>query len=667
VDPRPNLSLAELNRALLVGLLPELDAPGQPVLLGCDDSSLRALLGGPDPAGTLVTAMNSELPVNTGAGFRPAVNAAAAFDRLPRPRPEPPPQMAALCVSVLAASRMDYTEEHHTSAYYTHLLDLLGISGQPDWPYVPAFDELAERGFAQLADWLAVDQAGARGRLLLPAAASPRYVGVPVSQTLLRGRDRRLLSEFFWRYRRALDASWNPSRLVRLWGGRHQLTAPAQRHLEDRRIAGQLTAALQSAYRSWDGTRADPDSDQVVWPGQLRLGVNPTRAVLHLTVRAFTNPAEIDAPDGGAVFEVAAYPVETIIPLDWLDVASAGPLRVPVNGTDGLLEVLDSPTMLVELTDAGLESVPQARGRPVWALTRDPQLTGLPLPPARFHRQPLPVGWKLMVDLTNDELPDDLRSPGPDPDPGSDQDGELVGGLPLARGVWLLDHPPAVRSDLREPALLTVDDRQDGYLDPGETRPLDRLTHVAGVHAVNLGEVFDADFQLTAEGLREGIGALSWDLGHPALLRHGPRPDGHPLSGQGPTVTGAVITGMPDIGWNPPVLLRGGGTVHAIRVDGRVTAHWPAPAPAWQRHAGLADDSSPEWSVEDDGTIVWLCVEHPTRARVISVRDRSVVTSDDALDTAWEFGQATLIDLTAGGADERWAQLVELAGEDAED
>jgi hypothetical protein len=667
VDSRSGLTLADVNRALLDGLLPELDTPGRPVLVGCDDTALRSVLGGPDPAGTLVAGMNAELPVTTSAGFQTAVKAAAAFDRIPRPRPEPPPQLAALCVCVLAASRMDYTEEHHTSAYYTHLLDILGISGQPDWPYVPYFDGLTERGFAQLADWLAGDQAGARGRLLLPVDPSPRYVGVPVSQTLLRGRDRRLLSEFFWRYRRALDAGWNPSRLVRIWGGRHQLTAPAQRHLEDRRIARQLTAALRSAYRSWDGARADPDSGQVVWSGRLRLAVNPTRAALHLTVPAFTSPAEIVTPDGGGVLPVAAYPVETIIPLDWLDAAGAGPVRVPVNGADGLLEVLDSPTMLFELTDAGLESVPQAGERPVWALTCDPPLTGLPLPPARFHRQPLPAGWKLIVDLGDDELPDDLRSPGPDPDPGSDQDGELVGGLPLARGVWLLDHPPAVRSHLTEPALLTVDDRQEGDLDPGQTRPLDGIAHVAGVHTVNLGDAFDVEFELTAQGLRQGIGELRWDLGHPALLRHGPRPDGHPLSGQGPTITGAVITGTPDVGWNPPVLLRGGGTVHAIRSDGRVTAHWPAPAPAWQRHAGLADDSSPEWSVEDDGTIVWLCVEHPARPRVINVRDGPVVRSDDALDTVWEFAQATIIDLTGGGADARWAHLVEQAGENAED
>jgi hypothetical protein len=665
VDPRPILTLADLNRALLNGLLPQLDTPGRPVLLGCDDSALHSVLGGPNPSSTLVITMSSALPVTTSTGFRPAVVAAAAFDRLPRPRQEPPPHLAALCVCVLASSRMDYTEEHHTSAYYTHLLGILSIAPQPEWPYIAGFDDLAESGFQRLAEWLADDQAGSRGRLLLPRDPSPRYVGVPVSQTLLRGRDRRMLSEFFWRYRRALDAGWNPARLARIWGGRHQLTAPAQRHLEDRRITRQLTAALQSAYRSWDGTRADPDSGQTVLPAQVRLAVNPTRAALHFTVPAFVSPAEIVAPNH-AVLEVAAYPVETIIPLDWLAAANAGPLRVSVAGTDGLLEVLDSPTMLFELTEAGLELVPQATDRPVWALTCDPQLTRLPLPPARFHRQQLPNGWKLLVDLVDDELPDDLRSPGPEPHTSDEEEGELVGGLPLGRGVWLLDHPPSVRNNLPEPASLTVDDRQAGDLNPGEIRALDWIAHDAGVHAVNLGDVFDAELELSDHGPREGVAELRWDLGHPSLLRHGPRLDGHPLGGQGPMIAGAVVTGAPDIRWNPPVLLRGGGTVHAIRADGRVSAHWPAPAPAWQRHAGLADDSNSEWSVEDDGSIVWLCVEHPTRARVISVRDRPIVCSDDALDTVWEFAHATVIDLTAEGAGRRWAELVEHAGEDAE-
>ena len=214
----------------------------------------------------------------------------------------------------------------------------------------------------------------------------------------------------------------------------------------------------------------------------------------------------------------------------------------------------------------------------------------MPSPPTRFHRWPPPAGWKLIVDLADDEVPDDLRSLDRIPTRAPIRTVSSSEGSPLARGVWLLDHPPAVGSHLPEPALLTVDDRQEGDLDPGQTRPLDGIAHVAGVHTVNLGDAFDVEFELTAQGLRQGIGELRWDLGHPALLRHGPRPDGHPLSGQGPTITGAVITGTPDVGWNPPVLLRGGGTVHAIRSDGRVTAHWPTPAPAWQRHAGLADD-----------------------------------------------------------------------------
>jgi hypothetical protein len=660
VDPQPVLTLLELNQALLNGLLPVQDTPGQSVLLGCDDSSLRAVIGGNDPVGTLVAVLQAGQPVTTATGFAAALAAAAEFDRQPRPRPGPPPQLAALCVCVLAASRMDYTEHHHTSAYYTHLLDLLGVTGQPDWPYLPGFEQIAGTGFRQLADWLAGDLAGARGRLVLPTVGAPRYVGVPVSQTLLRGRDRSLLADFFWRYRRPLEAGWNPARLVRLWGGRHHLTAPAQERLDDRHLARQLAAALRSAYSAWDGTRIDGDG-HAVWPATLRLGVNPVRAALHATVPGLAGPVIVTDPEGKP-FSLTTHPLETVVPLDWLAYAVNGPLRAPVSDGNGTVELVDSPTMLFELTDIGLESVPLAGDRPVWALTCDPQLTSLPLPPGRFHRQPLPSGWKLIVELTSDELPENLRSPGPDPEPDGGLDAKLTGGLMLGASTWLIDYPPAIVSHLPEPAILLIDEDEHGDLDPGQVRPLDEIAGAAGIHRLDLGGAFEAEIELTERGLRDGIGTVHWDLGHPSLLRHGALAGDHLLGGNGPTVTGAAVQGGPALDWHPPIMLRGGGTAHAIHADGTVTAHWPAPAPAWMRHAGLADDSNPEWSIDDDGSIVWVCANHPARPRTIAIRDQPIRASDDTLDVVYEFAGATVIG--DDDARKRWQALVKLAADD---
>jgi hypothetical protein len=95
------------------------------------------------------------------------------------------------------------------------------------------------------------------------------------------------------------------------------------------------------------------------------------------------SPVAITGPDG-APFELAMHPQETVLPLAWLAHATGGPVRCPAAG--GLVEILDGPTMLFELTDIGLQAVALASAQPVWVLTCDPRLTGLPLPVARRHR-----------------------------------------------------------------------------------------------------------------------------------------------------------------------------------------------------------------------------------------------------------------------------------------
>ena len=65
-------------------------------------------------------------------------------------------------------------------------------------------------------------------------------------------------------------------------------------------------------------------------------------------------PVAITGPDG-APFELAVHPQETVLPLAWLAHATDGPVRCPAAG--GLVEILDGPTMLFELTDIGLQAV----------------------------------------------------------------------------------------------------------------------------------------------------------------------------------------------------------------------------------------------------------------------------------------------------------------------
>jgi hypothetical protein len=660
----PRLTLARWNEALLDALLPPTRDARRPALLACDDATLAKIATslGIDPgdaAGELVASVQAEQPVDDRAGFSAALAAADAFAWAPRPRPGPPPHLAALCLTVLAASRMDYTEEHSTGAYYTHLCDLLGVTPLAQWPHIPRVDELTET-FGTVAEWLANDENGARGRLLLPAEQGRRVVGVPVSQTILRGRDRHLLGDFFWRYRRSLDAGFSAPRLLRMWGGRHQLTGPAQQRITDRRFDRALTAAVTAAYRTWDGTRRDAGG-RIVRPVALRLGVNPTRAALNASVPGLEGDLILTGPDGAA-FRLAAHPQETVIPLDWLVHASDEPLRLALEGCDDLIEVLDSPTMLFEMTDIGLLRVPLAAGKPVWALTCDPALTALQLPAHHIHRAQLPARWKLLVSLTEDELPDGLTAPEPDPDATVDMDEvQLIGGLRLGDGAWLVDHPPDVSSHLPEPALITIDGAEHGDIEPDEIRPLGEIAHRPGVHIIDVGAVWEAEIELAARGPRDAVGAIAWDLGHPSLLRHGPTGDQHPLRGRGAIVTGAHVTGGPTLDWRAPILIRTQGMVHAIRVNGTVTAHAPAAASAWERLTGLARPGGP-WGIDDDGTIVWLCLEHPQRPRVIRVRDADVSVTEDVLDCAHDFAEAVVIDQSGGtDATDRWRQIVEEA------
>ncbi len=662
MDSGPRLTLAQWNEALLDALLPATRDQRHPALLACDDGALARIAAGldldpDDAAAALVATVQAEQPVNHTDGFGTTLAAAHEFAVARRPRTEPPPHLAALCLTVLAASRMDYTEDHTTGAYYTHLSDLLGVPLLAQWPHIPRFDELIDT-FRYLAEWLADDEDGARGRLLLPGNPSPRYIAVPVSQTVLRGRDRHLLGDFFWRYRRSLDAGFSPSRLLRLWGGRHQLTGPAQQRIADRRLDRALTAAVAAAYRTWDGTRRD-SGGRVIRPVALRLGANPTRVALHASLPGLSGDVRLIGPDEQP-FQLAAHPQETVIPSGWLSYATDAPLRLPLSSDDELVEVLDSPTMLFEMTDVGLLRVPLAASAPVWALTCDPALTSLQLPPNRVHRAQLPVGWKLLVALTEDELPTELIAPAPDPGASiTAADVQLVGGLRLGDRAWLVDHPPSVSSHLPEPAMVVIDRAEQGDIEPEQIRPLAEIAYDAGVHTIEVGDVWDAEIELAARGPRHGIGEIVWDLGHPALARHSPTGDEHPLRGSGAAVTGAIVSGGVPLAWYAPIMIRTPGTVHAIRVNGTVTAHAPAPASAWQRQAGLARPGAP-WGIDDDGTIVWLCAEHPQRPRVIRVRDLDVRITEDVLDCAYAFAETVVID-QSGGTDAAgtWRTLVE--------
>lgn len=109
----------------------------------------------------------------------------------------PPPLIALLCVLSLAAERMGNTEvsELHDNAYYPQLLEMFGLPADEKTRFITSFRKTSERYWSALASWLE-DHDGEFG---LPSAfaLSHRYVGLPKSQALIRGKERKTLKRIF--------------------------------------------------------------------------------------------------------------------------------------------------------------------------------------------------------------------------------------------------------------------------------------------------------------------------------------------------------------------------------------------------------------------------------------------------------------------------------------
>jgi hypothetical protein len=128
-------------------------------------------------------------------GPRPALSETVqAWLSSPRRVEIAPPFLAVLGLCVLAASKMerDTARDLASNNYYARLNDLIGRShsGRP-----PKFEEVT-RYWRLLRQWLDTDNGGTLGR---STAAPLKYahVGYPISQCLLRARDRAQLPDFF--------------------------------------------------------------------------------------------------------------------------------------------------------------------------------------------------------------------------------------------------------------------------------------------------------------------------------------------------------------------------------------------------------------------------------------------------------------------------------------
>jgi hypothetical protein len=200
----------EWNQALKAAIFtPEND--GRPVYLDMDDDVLtrvgaEAGLAQADVAVRLVDAVRGTLGLDArdGAVLDRHVRNHRLWRRTLRTartrgaEPDPPPALGLLAVLTMAAEEMQYDSQFAASAYYPRLCRLLGIDAKQRPRVESAYRRHAEELWHGLNEWLV----SMDGRLGLPTAyaISRRYVGLPLSQALVRSADRRQFPVMFRRF-----------------------------------------------------------------------------------------------------------------------------------------------------------------------------------------------------------------------------------------------------------------------------------------------------------------------------------------------------------------------------------------------------------------------------------------------------------------------------------
>ena len=107
----------------------------------------------------------------------------------------PPPVIALLAVFARAAELMGHDESFRTNAYRPRLHQLLEVAKADENRLYGSFIHECESFWGSLNEWL--DSAGGSRGLPTARAIGHRYVGIALSQALLRDADHRLLEDFF--------------------------------------------------------------------------------------------------------------------------------------------------------------------------------------------------------------------------------------------------------------------------------------------------------------------------------------------------------------------------------------------------------------------------------------------------------------------------------------
>lgn len=231
---------------------------GRPVFLSVDDETLGEIAtvsGWPqtgDPAGDLAGAVRR---LDDRRGPFAAVARRSLMWWKAGAGPEPP-FVAALSLTVLAASRAGAGRDRGGGSFYRELRRLLGMPPTTEMP--DGFDTDIPCMWRLLAQWLDGPQ---DGRLGHPTAWAPphyRYVGWALSQCLIRAGDRQQLFDFFRSVAATPGEDLPGEQLLaylRVWARTRSGFRPGLcTALEDRDLAPLLADVLHRELARWDGT-----------------------------------------------------------------------------------------------------------------------------------------------------------------------------------------------------------------------------------------------------------------------------------------------------------------------------------------------------------------------------------------------------------------------------
>jgi len=636
-------------------LLPVQEEPGTPVLLACDDETIRTVADRigfdfPDPSSQFGRDVAIAFNVGRRSGWRAVT--AGPWAEAQRPR-ELPAFFPVLCLWVLAATRMGPDEKHPTMEYHGRLCELIGVPGDDS---LECFHFIGRR-FHDLAEWLEQDMQGRHGRLIVPENPHPAHVGFAVEQTVFRRRDRQVLSVFFMeRLRSSLDG-FDPLRLLQRWSGRGRLTAHALRLVEDSRHEERVRAAIRAAFAHWDGAELVETTGGGVgrlWSASVRLRVYPRP---HLEFGA-ANQTPVVLTIAGE--ELTLEPGrELALPWDLLDRATSHPVDLgdPRSAAGGIRIPRLGDTIVFESGEEGLIRVERPSDRTVWVLSRNGTLHER-LRPRKFNDGgALPFGWELFYDVPPDDLP------GVDHAPVATAQQALLwieGGLSLGRRRYLSGYKPyliAADVEVDSPLRVLVNGDAYGTIASGERLA---LPSEPGRYDIDVGDGFyrtSYDVETHGEPVEE---QLCHHLSDARALRVGARPVVVDEPGV-VTVCGATVT--PSYSGALPVLTRLLCDVETICADGSLVAHRRPPTPTWFKEIDLGGGS--RWELFCENPIWLLAPLAGGRRRARLLRDVELRCLDEAAARrVVEWGEAA--DVQHGATDAvtaraRWKALVELA------